>query len=54
VADDDETAFRGKIYAIRAIPEVKRTVSLRVIDYVINTATSDDPDKIPEGHRIPA
>jgi hypothetical protein len=46
VVDDDEGALTNKILAIRTIPGVERTVSLRVIDYV---STSDHA---PDNHRV--
>ena len=45
---DDETKLATKILAVRAIGGIKRTTSLRVIDFV-----SESPDA-PDGHRIPA
>jgi hypothetical protein len=45
---DDETNLAAKILAVRAIGGIKRTTSLRVIDFV-----SESPDA-PDGHRIPA
>lgn len=48
VVDDDEESLRAKMLAIRTIEGVRRTVSLRVIDYV---STSENA---PEGHRVSA
>lgn len=48
VVDDDEAALHQKLLDIRAIDGVKRTVSLRVIDYV---STSDNA---PDDHRVSA
>jgi hypothetical protein len=45
---DDETNLAEKILAVRAINGIKRTTSLRVIDFV-----SESP-YAPDGHRIPA
>jgi hypothetical protein len=45
---DDEDDLAQRILAIRAINGVKRTVSLRVIDYVSGS------NEAPDGHRIPA
>ncbi|MET0800654.1 MAG: hypothetical protein ABWZ53_05755 [Actinomycetota bacterium] len=46
VVADDEDALRAKILNIREIEGVKRTVSLRVIDYV---STSENA---PDDHRV--
>jgi len=46
VVDDDEANLHQKLLDIRAIDGVKRTVSLRVIDYV---STSDHA---PDDHRV--
>ena len=46
VVDDDEDELHQKILDLRAIDGVKRTVSLRVIDYV---STSDNA---PDDHRV--
>ena len=48
VVDDDEADLHQKILDIRAIDGVKRTVSLRVIDYV---STSENA---PDNHRVSA
>jgi hypothetical protein len=48
VVDDDEAALHQKILDIRAIEGVKRTVTLRVIDYV---STSENA---PDDHRVSA
>jgi hypothetical protein len=45
---DDETKLAAKILAVRAIGGIKRTTSLRVIDFV---SASEDA---PPGHKIPA
>jgi hypothetical protein len=45
---DDETNLAEKILAVRAIGGIKRTTSLRVIDFV---SASEDA---PAGHKIPA
>jgi hypothetical protein len=47
-AGEDESDLANKIFAVRAIDGVRRTVSLRVIDYV-----SAAPEA-PEGHRLPS
>ena len=43
---DDEDTLRSMVLAIRAIPGVRRTVTLRVLDYV---STSDHA---PDDHRV--
>ena len=46
LSDDDEDTLKRWVLAIRAIPEVRRTVTLRVLDYV---STSDKADA---DHRV--
>jgi DNA-binding Lrp family transcriptional regulator len=46
VVDDDEQGLNDKIFAIRRVDGVKRTVSLRVMDYV---STSENA---PDDHRV--
>jgi DNA-binding Lrp family transcriptional regulator len=46
VVDDDEEDLSKKVFAIRRIEGVKRTVSLRVMDYV---STSENA---PDDHRV--
>jgi len=46
VVDDDEEDLSEKVFAIRRIEGVKRTVSLRVMDYV---STSENA---PDDHRV--
>lgn len=48
IVDDDEESLAMKILDIRRIPGVKRTVSLRVLDYV---STSENA---PDGHKVSA
>jgi hypothetical protein len=45
---DDEESLATKIRDIRRIPGVRRTVSLRVLDYV---STSENA---PDGHKVSA
>jgi hypothetical protein len=47
-AGEDQSDLASKIFALRAIEEVRRTVSLRVIDYV-----SEAPGA-PVGHHLPS
>jgi hypothetical protein len=46
VVDDDEQGLNDKIFAIRRLEGVKRTMSLRVMDYV---STSENA---PDDHRV--
>jgi hypothetical protein len=46
VTDDDEDELMRKILAVRAIEGVKRTTSLRVIDYVSTSADAPDDHRV--------
>ena len=46
VVDDDEESLARKIFDIRGIEGVKRTVSLRVIDYVSTSENAPDDHKV--------
>jgi hypothetical protein len=49
LVDDDEENLAGQVLTIRGVEGVRRTVTLRVIDYV--SASENAPD---DGHRIPS
>jgi DNA-binding Lrp family transcriptional regulator len=46
VTDDEEDELMRKILAVRAIDGVKRTTSLRVIDYVSTSADAPDDHRV--------
>lgn len=46
VVDDDEGGLNDKIFAIRRIDGVKRTVSLRVMDYVSTSKNAQGEHKV--------
>lgn len=46
VVDDDEESLARRIFDIRGIEGVKRTVSLRVIDYVSTSENAPDDHKV--------
>lgn len=48
VVDDDEDGLSRKIFAIRRIEGVKRTVSLRVMDFVSTSANAPDEHRVNE------
>jgi len=48
VVDDDEDGLSEKIFAIRRIDGVKRTVSLRVMDYVSTSPNAPDDHRAKE------
>jgi hypothetical protein len=46
IVDDDDDVIRQKILALRGIRGVRRTVSLRVIDYVSTSANAPDDRRV--------